>query len=188
VDVLISVDDAIRERADFCAQQVMVQFGRAILPIYASLHKSHKHIATCTALRIDGKQYLVTAGHVIDEYQHGQLWVGGEEKLALLSGRYFASQPPGGDRKQDHYDFAVIQIGAELAGLLGDVVYIGTEHISANRRLAEKKVLYLCVGYPNSKNKNADCQRRSGWRFLGPRPDHRRPRPRHARVRRTAPL
>jgi hypothetical protein len=150
----------------------MTRFGRAILAIYASLHKSHIHIGTCTAIRLDGKQYLVTAGHVFDEHQCGQLWVGGEEKLVQLSGRYFASQPPGGDRKHDHYDFAVIEVGPELAKQLGDVVYIGPEHISANRRQAEKKVLYLCVGYPNSKNKDIYAARREMkaefWNHVAP--------------------
>jgi len=169
---LKSVDDAIRERADYCAGRVMAQFGRAILPIYASDRRSRTHVGTCTLLRIDGKQFLATAAHVLDEQKHGQLWVGGEVALAPLSGRYFLTEAPDGDRKQDHHDFAVIAVGADLADRLGNVRYIGPESVSNNRRQAEKKVLYLCVGYPNSKNKPMHATRRElnpeFWNHVGP--------------------
>jgi hypothetical protein len=169
---LKSVDDAIRERADFCAGRVMAQFGRAILPIYASDRRFRTHIGTCTLLRIEGKEYLVTAAHVLDERRYGQLWVGGEAALAPLGGRYFETEAPVGDRKQDRYDFAVIGVGSELAERLGDVDYIGPESISKNRRQVEKKVLYLCVGYPNSKNKVMHATRRElnaeFWNHVAP--------------------
>ena len=63
---LKSVDDAICERADYCAGCVVAQFDRAILPIYALNRRSRTHIGTCTLLRIDGKQFLVTAAHELD--------------------------------------------------------------------------------------------------------------------------
>jgi hypothetical protein len=172
VGVVISVDDAIRERADMCANRVMMQFGSAILPIYASCGKFYKHIGTCTAIVIDEQQFLVTAGHVLDENKNGQLWVGGYAALVPLCGRYIETLPPGGVRKQDHHDFAVIEVNEKFADQLGDILYIGEESISKNRRRAEKKVLYLCVGYPNSKNKELHATRRevnaNFWNHVAP--------------------
>ena len=67
---LLSVDAAIRERADYCAGCVMQQFGRAILPIYASDRRSHTHVGSCTLLMIDGRKFLVTAAHVLDQHKY----------------------------------------------------------------------------------------------------------------------
>jgi len=170
--VVISVDDAIRERADLCANRVMMQFGRAILPIYVSSRKSHTHIGTCTAITIDKRRFLATAGHVFDENKHGQLWVGGHSALVPLRGRYIETLPPGGNRKEDHHDFAAIEVDAEFSAQLGGIIYIGDDSISKNRRPSEKKVLYLCVGYPNSKNKDIHATKRevnaNFWNHVAP--------------------
>jgi hypothetical protein len=160
VGVVRSVDDSIRERANDCAGRVMEQFGRAILPIYLSDRRFRTHVGTCTLVRIDGKQLLVTAAHVFDKRKIGQLWVGGEDSLVPLTGKFMETKAPDGERKKDHYDFAAIEVGLELARQLGDVTYIGPDSISNNRRQPEKKVLYLCVGYPNSKNKDIHATKR----------------------------
>jgi hypothetical protein len=170
--VVISVDDAIRERADLCANRVMMRFGRAILPIYVSSRKSHTHIGTCTAITIAKRRFLATAGHVFDENKYGQLWVGGYSALVPLRGRYIETLPPGGNRKEDHHDFAVIEVDPEFSAQLGDIIYIGEDSISKNRRPTEKKVLYLCVGYPHSKNKHMHVTKREAhanfWNHVAP--------------------
>jgi hypothetical protein len=167
-----SVDDAIRERADEFARRAMTKFYKAILPIYAVVRKSHTHLGTCTLIQIAEQRFLVTAAHVLDEHKKAELWVGGMRHLVRLTGRFVDSISPGGLRKQDHHDIAILQIHEALAQALGDVIYISPELMSKNRRQSEKKVLYLCIGYPNSKNKNVHATRREVdvefWNHIGP--------------------
>jgi hypothetical protein len=160
VGVVKSVSDVIRERSNYCASSVMQQFGRAVRPIYVSVRRHHAHVGTCTLVRIDGRQFLITAAHVFDKRHTGQLWIGGESSLVPLTGNFMETVAPDGDRKKDHHDFAVIEVGAQVAQQLGEVTYIGPDSISNNRRQPGKKVLYLCVGYPNSKNKDIQPTRR----------------------------
>lgn len=150
----------------------MAKFYKAVLPIYAVVRKSYTHLGTCTLLQIAGQRFLVTAAHVLDEYKKAELWVGGMRHVVPLTGRFVDSIAPGGLRKQDHHDIAILQVHEALGQALGDVIYIGPESMSKNQRQAEKKVLYLWIGYPNSKNKNVHATRREVdaefWNHIGP--------------------
>jgi hypothetical protein len=121
---------------------------------------------------IDGRRFPVTAAHVLDKRKYGQLSVGGESVLVPLEGKCMESLAPNNDRDQDHFDIAVIGVGEQFAARLGEVTYIGPESVSSNRRNAEKRVLYLCVGYPNSKNKDLHATQREMsaefWNHIAP--------------------
>ena len=154
--VIKTFKEIIREQVEAGSSAASEKYKRAVLPIYGTDRNGKPaHVGTCFLVEIDGKKHLVTAAHVLDNAKKTSLWVSGTGPLRAIEGNSWSTVPPGGDRKEDHFDFAWLQIDDAFFTSLGDVLTIKEEDI-AERPVSYKGRVYLCLGYPRSKNKKVN--------------------------------
>jgi hypothetical protein len=154
--VIKDFKEIIREQLEAGSSAASEKFKRAVLPVYGTDRNGKPtHVGTCFLVEIDCKRYLITAAHVLDNAKKTSLWVGGIDKLKAIEGDSWSTVPPSGGREEDHFDFAWLQIDEAFFASLGDVLTIKEEDI-AKRPASYKGRVYLCLGYPRSKNKKVN--------------------------------
>jgi hypothetical protein len=141
------------QRFDECVEQATNKFLPAVRVCYG-VDKRDKPDAfgTCFLLRVQGRQFLVTAAHVIDENKHTSIYVAGRENLVLLESSFLATNLVDGSRLKDHYDFAFTELNAQQCIDLGVEDSIDISAASGNQAPPDKRV-YLALGFPASKQK-----------------------------------
>jgi hypothetical protein len=154
-----TLQEIVRERMHECAELVAAEFFPAVRPVYRTKRGVPEHSGTCTLLEIRGDKYLITAAHVIDDYEHWPpLLVGGVgfesvQQIHCSDGSLRATEKPQGDRNKDHYDFAVWKIPEDVAAGLGNVTYITETQVVSDPNVPVGRN-YLAMGYPVSRNKH----------------------------------
>ncbi len=106
-------------------------------------------------MELSGRNYLVTAAHVIDELRNTDLFLGGSGELIPLDLDFICSIPQNGRREDDHYDFAWSVVSDEFFSSIGDAKSIKEADVSLNRVNTVGRV-YAALGFPRSKNKKAN--------------------------------
>lgn len=151
--------EIIREQLETGANVASEKYKESVRPIYGvDRNDKPSHIGSCFLLEFKDKKYLITAAHVVDHSEKTTLRVGGTTGLVILEGDFFMTEAPEEIRDNDHYDFAWINVSDEFLSSLGDIVIIRESDIAP--RLSDYKGrVYLCLGYPRSKNKKANLQR-----------------------------
>ncbi len=148
--------EIVREQLEAGVNAASEKYKEAVRPIYGVDRNGRpSHIGSCFLLEFQSKKYLITAAHVIDHSETTTLRIGGSTDLVILEGEFFMTVAPEDVRANDHYDFAWIRISEEFFSSLGGVGIIKESDISP-RLLNSKGRVYLCLGYPRSKNKKAD--------------------------------
>ena len=79
--------------------------------------RAHQH-ATGVFFKLNGESYLLTAAHVIDGSEPGQLLVPGPEGLIPISGSMFCSSIGDENGRDDSNDFALFRLSAPCKKLL----------------------------------------------------------------------
>ncbi len=149
---ILTLQEVIRERMLQCADAALSRFRAAIRPVYGSDGQGHpEQIGTCILVRIRGEPCLLTAAHVIDENAYTSLYVGGDE-LVLMESEFLVSSKPDDERRTDTYDFALGVLSPGKVAALGSVQFIDEEEIAGSAGSTSGHA-FLCVGYPNSKNR-----------------------------------
>lgn len=153
-------------------KSVVDQFRSAIRPIYRrDPTHAYTQVGTCTFVRINGVEVMVTAAHIIDQHKE-QLWVGNESILVPLIGDFHQTDAPAGDRNLDQFDFAACVVGVEFRTSLAGITFIDQAVIGKGRRADRNGDIYSCLGYPNSKNKKKNVTKREIdvqlWMHTGP--------------------
>jgi hypothetical protein len=153
-----------REVAGARGRAIVDRFGGAVRSIYRRSSRRRtlfEHVGTCTFLRIDSIPLLVTAAHVIDVGKaDGSLWIAAQKTIVPLQGSFTGTESPQGHRSVDRYDFAVSAVTDRFLDKLEDVTFIDSEFVCKDRRSASERALYICLGYPNSKNNDMHVGRR----------------------------
>jgi hypothetical protein len=104
---------------------------------------------------VDEVPLLVTAAHVLDHHKRdGDLWIGAATTLVPLQGVFHPTVRPNGSRELDKFDFAVSLVPDSFLAELGNATIIESDFVSRGRRARGSGGLYVCLGYPNSKNKH----------------------------------
>jgi len=161
IRLITSAEDLVRDEAHRRAGVVKDLFRTAIRPVYRSTDGVLPiHVGTCTLFRVGTDVFVVTAAHIIDQHPRAELWIGGVHSIVPLSGMFSRTVAPNGDRSQDRFDFSVSPLTADLAHELGTVGCIEPHFISKGRREDRKHAMYVCIGYPNSQNKDMHAGRR----------------------------
>jgi hypothetical protein len=152
---ILTVNEVIRERMIACSDKALAQFKSAICPIYGSTPNGQpEQFGSCVLLEIAGKPCLMTAAHLIDSNSDTSLYVGGKD-LTLIEAEFSVSPAPGGDRKNDRYDFAIAELTSAFVAKLGGVRFIRDDEISSSV-VPTTGHLFCCLGYPNSQNRRVD--------------------------------
>lgn len=140
--------DVLNERSE----AARARYKGAVRPIYGATGKGDPdHIGSSILLHLAEGHFLLTAAHVLDHNQSTSLYLGGDEFM-LLEFEALATAAPGGNRDEDHADFAIAPLNPELLAKLTGATFITQNEISSYAGPAEGRV-YSCIGYPNSKNK-----------------------------------
>jgi hypothetical protein len=138
------------------------RFHRAIRLIYGASEERGlpEPIGSCMLLHLRGTYLLLTAAHVVDHALKTTLHVAGSHDLVPISGEFRATQAPRGDRANDRYDFAAYVLNPEMRERLGEVLYITDADVPKQTHFGDG-ALYLCLGYPLSKNKDIHATRKT---------------------------
>lgn len=127
-------------------------FRDAVLPIYGATDIGQPvHIGSSTLIELNEGFFLVTAAHVIDENKYTTLYLG-YRSLIELEFVAFVSAPPGSDRNKDHFDCAFAKLSDEQVSELRGAKFITEDEIHGSVFPTEKRA-FICLGYPNSRNK-----------------------------------
>ena len=154
------VEPVTREILDGWTHAVGEHFLPCVRPIYTVKRSGiPDQVGTCVLMRTAGRRYLVTAAHISDFIDYATLYIGGTKGLVEITGDFFATHRPKGDRRLDHYDFAVSPVSNLTAIALGNVSYVQARAIARNRHSKDGQ-FYMAFGYPNSRNKRLDVARR----------------------------
>ncbi|WP_434034901.1 hypothetical protein [Cupriavidus sp. a3] len=126
---------------------------------------------TCFLMRVQGKPFLVTAGHVIDKNEGGQrtIYVASGNRLSPLQATFYTTAGPDGQRGKDHYDFAFAELSDFQCKELAADSFIDETMVSANQAAPERRA-YMTLGFPASKQKVAwdkPIAYTEPWTFVG---------------------
>lgn len=148
----------LREVANTLVDRAQARFRETVVPIYGSKENSRPvHIGSAVLLDLRGHKALLTAAHVIDESQSTTLDLGVGDGLEKLEGGLSVTAAPHG-RARDHYDFAFHFLAEDLVAKVRRLV--GMDEMSISAR-TERGRSYSALGYPNSKNRNYNPEKRS---------------------------
>jgi hypothetical protein len=156
-NLIKTVPEVMREVVYEHMRAAGLQFQKSIRPAYkATAAGAAEHIGSCILLKLHGVELLVTAAHVLDSALDSFLYVGGEERLVPIDVTGFlATEKPGGNRQDDHFDFAITKIPPDKVGALGAVKFITEQELCRSRDESAGHV-FTAIGYPHSKNKKID--------------------------------
>jgi hypothetical protein len=157
---ILTVGEVIRERMIACSDKALAQFKDAVRPVYGSSPDGRpEQLGSCILLKIAGKPCLMTAAHLIDSNSYTSLYVGGKN-VTLIEAEFSTSPAPGGNRKNDRYDFAIAELTTSFVTNLGGVRFIRDDEISSSA-VPTTGHLFCCLGYPNSQNRRVDVSAKS---------------------------
>lgn len=146
----------MRKKLAECMAAGVHTVGRAVLPIYRrTIMGRMEAIASCVLIRYRNTHFLVTAAHVIDEKESGDLYFPVQGTLRPIVGEGVMTKVPPGGRRRDKYDCAAVQLASHLVTLLGPARYIAEEELSPST-VNTIGHAYMALGYPISKNKDID--------------------------------
>lgn len=144
----------LRERSE----QARQTFRNAVVPVYAVLSrhkptpKDLRLVGSAVLLSGEGRKYVATAAHVIDELDNSSLWIPRGDDLWPLHGKIIQSATPPGGRRQDVVDCSWLEIDSHEAGRFKAEPFVTESAISFNRNGYSER-FYMAYGYPRSKNK-----------------------------------
>lgn len=150
VEELDEVSRDFINKAAYAAQQ---RFRDAVKPIYgATSNGKPEHIGSAFLLELREGCFLLTAAHVIDWNKSSSIYIGTDDELGLLSSEAFVSAALDGNRKKDHFDFAIIRLEDKMLGKLSNSTFVTESEISHEKEHIDGRI-YTCLGYPNSRNR-----------------------------------
>jgi hypothetical protein len=123
----------------------------AVRPIYRNIGAKPDHLGTVTFVEVDGRDYILTAAHVVDHHKDHTLYIG-HKRLQDLTLTFRTTVAPSGDRLLDRWDFSFAQ--ADPAWREGGIVPLDI----SNLPLLDEGLLLTAVGYPNSANRKMNHQ------------------------------
>jgi hypothetical protein len=162
--IVETLDDALRHRRDEVANAAAKKFHPSVRAVLESKNgREAAIIGSCILLRIKGRNFAVTAAHVVDRANSNAIYVAGgiSSQPAQLLGIVRATAMPPKGRDADKMDLAFWEIDRAGVDKLGSVSFIETANLSHNRVTTENR-LYMAMGYPISRNRrNVDRVKRS---------------------------
>lgn len=138
------------------AERAAAAFQTAVRPIWG-VTEQHRPIArgSCVLLEIGSERLILTAAHVADFVQDSLLYIGLKD-LEPLPNAFESTIAPGGDRRKDHIDFAIMRFPPELMAKIGDATFIPEASIGVGEPV--EKRTFTCLGYPKTMNKRSPTE------------------------------
>jgi len=128
----------------------------SLIPIFRAerIPQRIQQHGTGVYFKLNGDTYLLTAAHVIDNSEPGQLLVPGPESLIPIAGNMYSSFIGDESRNNDTADFALFKLGTECKKALNH--HFSPFPQTRTELLTSSLELGCCSisGYPVSKSKN----------------------------------
>jgi hypothetical protein len=131
----------------------------SLRPIYRNSARKPRpvHLASCLLLEIDGAPTICTAAHVADHSREHDLYIGGVEggrPVHIPQGAFVSTLAPGGNRDDDHFDYAFWQPPSLAAvAALGGATFMKVPESAAESAPTQTR-LFTAIGYARSRNKD----------------------------------
>ena len=143
---LFSLKDSVRDAMIDVEQLVARLACASVRPIYRDKGLRPEQVGTGSFVEVDGRDYLVTAAHVVDHHQAHTLFVG-QRKLVGVTLTFHSTVAPGGNRAADKLDFAFAPLDVSWRAM-------GIKPIPLSTLFdREDAPLYSAIGFPNSRNR-----------------------------------
>ena len=142
---LVNLDDHIRSSIAGC-HPLLTELSA---PLFAVDSRNRPDLfATCVAISLNGRIYLVTAAHAVCQIERAGSEVHvGKKQILVVPSKFFRTSVDG----EDPLDVATVEISAEFAKKVG--ISIVEESQLMVRRYFENPHFYCMHGYPLTKNK-----------------------------------
>lgn len=147
--MIIHPKDLAREALNRANAAVSDAALAAVRPIYRNIGKRPDHLGTVTFVEVDGRDYILTAAHVVDNHEEYTLYIG-HQTLQDLTLTFRTTVAPNGDRLRDRWDFSFAR--ADPSWRKNGIVPLDI----SNLPVLEDGLFLTAVGYPNSANRKID--------------------------------
>lgn len=119
-------------------------------------------VATAVFVELHGEPFLLTAAHVTDERNHGELLVPTADGFAPIEGYMaYIDLPPEISRESDTTDIAYYRLSTDFANTLARVFRVLRQERTRLMQSAHEYAVYTASGYPASKAKRTEGMRSS---------------------------
>lgn len=153
--------ELLRRASDEAA--LLVDF---VCPLYAPDARNHPAgIGSAVLLMAGGQRLLLTAAHVLEEYE--EVFFPGDGVLELLSGDVLQTAlPPSRRREDDRFDFAAVVLSESLVSKMTTLRFLEPRQLGTRLSAARGKA-YTIMGFPSTKNKrrSARAARRNPYSY-----------------------
>ena len=141
-----------RSERSVCREHSVIEsmeIRQTIVPILGESEKGEPcPVGSGVLISIEGRNWIVTAAHVLDEAEFGNLYLGGERDLLILEGDFFKSSLPPTGRKDDRIDLGYVCVDSVSDGLSKNFCFLPEFHTETTHQTEEGRN-YLFTGYPH---------------------------------------
>jgi hypothetical protein len=110
-----TIGSVMRKKLHECMEAAVNSLGRAVLPIFRRTAQGRmEHLASCILIQRRDARLLVTAAHVIDHKDSGDLYIPVQGTLCKVQGDGVMTTAPPGGRRLDRLDFSVVRLAPGL--------------------------------------------------------------------------
>jgi hypothetical protein len=130
--------------------------AKYVVPLYGTRDRSERYVVgSGMLLQIEGRGFLVTAAHVLEEQRIAQtnIEVPGRKALLPLSGRGIKSRlPESGRRADDRIDIGILPLTRDMVDeLLENFAFLDSRRVDPSD-VGGPHTRYTFAGYPSSKH------------------------------------
>lgn len=130
-----------------------LEVRKTVIPILGESRKAEPcAVGSGVLISMQGRNWIVTAAHVLDEVANGNLYLGGSDGLLDLQGEFFKTPMPPTGRKDDPFDVGYVCVDAISDYISKDFCFL-PEFLIEGAHSTEEGRNYLFTGYPHKSVK-----------------------------------
>jgi len=153
---------AIREEPEIFKTDIWSPYLRrptaSICPIFRTDNNGNpEQFGSGVLIRIADHYFLVSAAHVMDEFNRNSILIPGKNHLIPLTGSYSVTElPDTGLRDDDHSDFGFLKFQSDMQHNLDDSLVFIDERDCDPMDTTEEKDAYTIIGYPSESSQSTE--------------------------------
>ncbi len=153
---MMLVKEKVQKFIDGAIAHAQQEANKYTYPVFvADERKKPDLIASSVVIKVDGKNYLVTASHVLQQVLNikSQFLLGANGKYVEIEGEFVYSNHD----EKDHFDIAFVELSDEFI-VENQIVVLDESRLLTHDNF-ESVHLALLHGFPNTKNKQSKALR-----------------------------
>jgi hypothetical protein len=126
-----------------------LEVRQTVVPILGESRKGEPcAVGSGVLVSLQGRNWIITAAHVLDEVANGNLYLGGSTDLLELQGEFFRTPMPPTGRNDDPIDVGYVCIDSLGDRISKDFCFLPESLIEGNHSTEEERN-YIFTGYPH---------------------------------------